>query len=229
MANLSKGILSSLFGTHTSPPTSLPPSVQADNLSRLMALRNRQFQNAFRTRAGLANLLTGPTPNVGGQTVTWVTGAGDGGRGTTRTAGGGGVGGSGIVWINTADFDEPTDHKNLPHETEFGEITAWRGWNINDGRLRSIYFDSMWPPGDIFKADGDPLTSSAGIYAHKTLDQLRDQEDVAVYGKVELWGEIVEHVNGYRAQFADIVELTEFRDDVSESDQLELREAYVRS
>lgn len=92
-----------------------------------------------------------------------------------------------------------------------GEVTAWRCWRINKGFLRSCFVESIWAPGE--PMTGTP-NSHFGIHAWKTLAKTLDYglHDVAgggpfVIGQIELWGDIIEHEHGYRAEFAAIKSL----------------------
>jgi hypothetical protein len=51
-----------------------------------------------------------------------------------------------------------------------------------------------------------------GIYAYKkAADFLKSHsEGLDIYGEVALWGDVIEHELGYRAQFAQIVSLKHF-------------------
>jgi hypothetical protein len=100
-----------------------------------------------------------------------------------------------------------------------GEITAYRAWRIieptllqkADDRLHSVYVqDYVWPLDE--PAHGDVRTH--GIYSFR--DVIRSREDYGyasgmvgplLFGKVKIWGEIVEHEAGYRSEFAKIVRL----------------------
>jgi hypothetical protein len=75
-----------------------------------------------------------------------------------------------------------------------------------DGFLHScVYSDFVWKPGEIMV--GDPSQNDAGIYAFKSVLLLHNYGSVekgTVTGTVDLWGEVYEHANGYRAQYAAI-------------------------
>lgn len=106
-----------------------------------------------------------------------------------------------------------------------GEIVVgWRCWAEHHGVLLSPYRQTAWPKGRRLESPVDsslsPLVARGhgrGIYA------LRDQHDVLVWvamfptltikwpqsrgknlvwGTVSLWGKVVEHEGGYRAQYA---------------------------
>ena len=106
----------------------------------------------------------------------------------------------------------------LPQETVFGEIKAWRAWNVEyrDGWwLRSTGVGGIWGSSIVTGSDGRGNSSgcagdlSSGYYALKDKDylcsQFRDWADV--YGEVLLWGNVVEHEHGYRAECMKIVSL----------------------
>jgi hypothetical protein len=87
-----------------------------------------------------------------------------------------------------------------------GEIIGYRVWPIGpDGYLYSGAVDKMWAPGVPMSGD----VASAGIHAFKTTGvHLHDAargyskgHGVAI-GKVALYGEVVEHSLGYRAEYA---------------------------
>ncbi|HXY48704.1 MAG TPA: hypothetical protein VEI01_04570 [Terriglobales bacterium] len=92
-------------------------------------------------------------------------------------------------------------------------IVAYRAWQLDGSHLRSLNGESWYP--------GQPLTARCrltflnrhqppdkrchcGIYAAKSLAQLRaiGYANFRIYGEVYLWGTVVEHQLGWRAQFA---------------------------
>src|SRR4051812_35893805 len=98
-------------------------------------------------------------------------------------------------------------------------IRAWRVWRASiDGvaghaTLRSLADRwTPWRPGEALEArspSGAHLAPSAectcGVYAHKTRTAaIKHAHTVAgaILGEVELWGKVVEHEHGYRAQYA---------------------------
>ncbi len=117
-------------------------------------------------------------------------------------------------------YAEPPPVKRLEVEAIIpGEIIAWRLWRLKEGRLHSYYMDHIaWPHGEPLQVDervGD--YSGSGIHAYKTLKNLKHRYcfafgmasiDQVVYGKVALWGEVVEHEEGYRAEFAKPLSLS---------------------
>jgi hypothetical protein len=99
-------------------------------------------------------------------------------------------------------------------------IRAWRAWRSSAEADGSLVLQSLthagggtrWPPGDTLQAGCAVKAHQApngactcGIYAHKTREAAIAQAAGAagtVVGEVELWGAVVEHEHGYRAQWA---------------------------
>lgn len=100
-----------------------------------------------------------------------------------------------------------------------GEITAWRLWEVKpDGTLKSYAVGNVWAPDE--PMTGEPFLwgghGTAGVYAFKTKEAFMREfgvcleglcHDCYVWGEVSLWGEVVEHEDGYRAQYARIKRL----------------------
>lgn len=119
----------------------------------------------------------------------------------------------------------PSQPAPIPNDgVRLGAVDGWRLWRCVDGyRLKSVTRDVTWLPGvpmtgDISGAYGSGRGSfnhAGGVYAFREIDtavrelfmSLRDE--VYVLGRVKLWGTIVEHELGYRAENARIVELTD--------------------
>ena len=107
----------------------------------------------------------------------------------------------------------------LQHEgIRAGEIIAYRAWRVlertwkreTDDRLHSVHReDYVWHPEQ--PASGD--VRFHGIYSFKQVIRTRDQygyptsDGPFLFGSVKIWGEIVEHEDGYRSQFARIASL----------------------
>lgn len=106
--------------------------------------------------------------------------------------------------------------KDAPRNIVAGEIVAWRAWWVHNGRLRSTGMDRVvWEPGvpmtlNDHNSYGYPLDRGAGVHAFKTRAEVISRFPPSrgyVIGQVELWGEIVEHDNGYRAEYGAIKSL----------------------
>jgi len=119
------------------------------------------------------------------------------------------------------------DTSELPLETTFGEIIAWRAWKVDGGRLTSPYQDTPWQPGEIMEG-GDPFKDH-GFYAHKRVEHLfaQERENWQVVGTVKLWGNVVEHTEGYRAEFALPHEFHIFHSTFSDSFKDWLKQEYT--
>jgi len=88
-----------------------------------------------------------------------------------------------------------------------GEIVAWRCWRWSSGLLKSMAVNTIWAPNE--PMDGD--VRSLGVHAFKK------QRDAIAYGleynvpsivgQIKLWGEVIEHQDGYRAEFGAIESL----------------------
>lgn len=130
------------------------------------------------------------------------------------------------ILLTSRETREPFKAKIPRTDPEIGEIAAYRIWKNDNGVLRSITQSTPWFPGQIMKAEfngDDEAGYAAGIYAMRTvgdaLEMAREyemywrnpfQETIrhaldAVIGKVHLWGEVVEHEHGYRAEYCKIV------------------------
>lgn len=107
-----------------------------------------------------------------------------------------------------------------------GEIIAHRVWFVHGGFLRSVFMDTVWAPSEI--QSGKPelghgvhawkSQSEALRYGFEGLPPSYAPDDcrhipnhfigaLRIYGRVALWGDIFEHENGYRAEFARIESL----------------------
>ncbi len=109
--------------------------------------------------------------------------------------------------------------RHLKHDgVRVGEIIAYRAWRViepgwlrsGDNRLHSVLIkDYVWHPDE--PASGDVRTH--GIYSCR--DVIRSKEEYwysvgwasLLFGKVKIWGEVVEHEEGYRSEFGKIVSL----------------------
>lgn len=100
-------------------------------------------------------------------------------------------------------------------------VRAWRFWRVMEWEgepwLWSVFMDMRWP-GPVLHADERPAWSSDhGIYAYRTprpeCEIHRGDVNGAVRelgmvaGWVDLYGHIVEHTDGYRAESAVVAAL----------------------
>lgn len=119
----------------------------------------------------------------------------------------------------------PAPCPSLHREMKIGEITAYRCWRLEGCSLRSVYMHDIWAPNQIMEGREIEDWSERGIHAWKDLNSPKfnqyirgylnvrqdpwyqpgdDQATVIVTGTVLLWGDVVEHEHGYRAEFAKI-------------------------
>jgi len=101
-----------------------------------------------------------------------------------------------------------------PDPPESDPIVAYRCWKLVESSegvpvLYSVVQDFCWLPfepahGEV--DDEDPNSAQnwhSGIYAYKSPEQLAMYWDVdCIAGAVNLWGSVIEHDEGYRAEFA---------------------------
>ena len=100
-------------------------------------------------------------------------------------------------------------------------LVGYRVWTWGTMGLKSLS-GASWHPGQVVAArcrasivsgrgkakddihDAPLVDCTCGIYAAKTLDHFRSAgyERYGIHGEVYLWGRVVEHELGYRAQFA---------------------------
>lgn len=96
--------------------------------------------------------------------------------------------------------------------TTFGEMIGWRIWPVRHGYLASYSANYVWTPD--MAAEGAPGDyDGGGLWAFKTagaaLNKLLSQSETSAMGSVYLYGEVVEHSEGYRAQYASVRSIDE--------------------
>lgn len=93
-------------------------------------------------------------------------------------------------------------------EPETEAIVAYRAWKLVEGLegiplLYSVVQDCCWPPYEALRATEMRSDTSAGIYAFKNESDAPSYfSDNHLMGAVYLWGEVIEHDEGYRAEYA---------------------------
>lgn len=121
----------------------------------------------------------------------------------------------------------------LKREMAVGEILAYRCWRLENNRLRSVYLHDVWQPSQVMIGRGLEDWDQRGVHAWKELNSKAFNEYVRDYlktrshpspwhsvfereeatatvivtGSVHLWGDVVEHEHGYRAEFAKIASI----------------------
>jgi hypothetical protein len=110
--------------------------------------------------------------------------------------------------------------RQLKHDgLRVGEIVAYRAWRvislpsllIGDNLLHSVAMrDYVWHPDR--PASGDVRVH--GIYSFRRIIRSKEEygydpcpDEPFLFGKVKIWGEIIEHEEGYRSEFGKIASL----------------------
>lgn len=105
-------------------------------------------------------------------------------------------------------------------------VVGYRAWFpvVHDGlvTLSSISYNVSWEPGKDMRADcvwrafhkhtPPGRMCDCGIWAYDDLETLRRFSGDApglVHGEVHLWGDLVRHKTGYRAEFARVASIIE--------------------
>lgn len=100
-----------------------------------------------------------------------------------------------------------------------GEITAWRAWSLGDDRalggqlgLYSVTSGHRWEPETPMSCDAKHTPALGfGVHVFKTeMDLLHGYHGLLAnyaFGEVLIWGDIIEHETGYRAEHCAIKSL----------------------
>lgn len=69
--------------------------------------------------------------------------------------------------------------------------------------------DVIWGPGEPMDGKTKSTEEHCGVYAYKKLRDFLSQhtDGLDVYGQVALWGDVIEHELGYRAEWAKIISI----------------------
>ena len=114
-----------------------------------------------------------------------------------------------------------------------GEIIAWRAWMIVNETLRGVVvIEKIWMPEEPMQ--GDPA-DGYGIHAYKTphgplMDGYVDVHTFTewVIGEVAMWGDIIEHEDGYRSEYAQVHSLVTWHPVVPQSTRKLISEKYLK-
>lgn len=135
-----------------------------------------------------------------------------------------GAGGLAQQLVSWSDLPTYSSEPLPKAEPEVGKIIGWRVWRYDVDsrllgrmfgsdlvRLKSLSQDCVWQPGaPMTGTPGDYDLDTAGVYAFKTKEGMMAEFGTypdLIYGTVALWGKVVEHELGYRAENAEIVSL----------------------
>jgi len=103
-----------------------------------------------------------------------------------------------------------------------GEIVAYRAWQVVEGHLHSMLMSAYrWTPRAVERIEIPPSeVSPTGFYSFKELEKAFKEYGGGAcsmyvggvaFGEVLLWGTVIEHERGYRAQCCKINKLMELR------------------
>lgn len=127
-----------------------------------------------------------------------------------------------------ADAAEDPGVSEIPDLIE--PIVGWRCWRVyNDGSLAALnagsYGPEVWPPREAKQAtchkstylnplagrrdhtNGPRESCSCGYYAAKLLSKAQWPESNYAYGRVAMWGKVIEHEGGFRGEYAYPIEV----------------------
>jgi hypothetical protein len=118
-----------------------------------------------------------------------------------------------LGWLRSASESKAKPHALMQEEP----ILAFRAWRVFGSRLLSCTCECIWQPRvrldascnkKIAHGNAPAWDCQCGIYAYKTERALTDspfaipEHGPSVRGRVALWGRVVDHGLGYRAQYA---------------------------
>ena len=84
------------------------------------------------------------------------------------------------------------------------DLVGWRVWRVVYGYLQSVTAGTIWLPGEVMVGVvGDH--DNRGVHAFKSRADavqiiVTSRGPDLAYGSIRLWGDVVEHENGYRAE-----------------------------
>lgn len=120
-----------------------------------------------------------------------------------------GIGNGAIRWRERADWFDKIEQLDEV-------LIGWRLWRVvtngRDAVLRSVYTGEPWPAGAPMEAH-ELRGDHTGVHAYKQKVGLEEygykrpavnetKFEEYVFGQVALWGRVIEHEDGFRAEFA---------------------------
>src|SRR5262245_4411522 len=121
-----------------------------------------------------------------------------------------------------------------------GEIIGWRVWKLRNGLLHSVIDPYTWHPGVFERSssqkNGGYYDYNPGYHAFRHKEQAEREAPMLAYsslaaiGSVALWGEVIEHEYGWRAEYAAVLSIIKITGDIifwsKQRLLLDLRETY---
>ena len=138
-----------------------------------------------------------------------------------------------VQWSPLATMGAPHPKTALKSEgIRAGEIIAWRAYRVDGDTLRSATADAIWSGAEPMKGDA---AGGYGIHAYKSphgpmMDGYADthQNGMWVIGEVALWGDVIEHERGYRAEFGRVHSLVTWSKAVPGLARAAIEQKYLR-
>gem|GEM_PF-1386455 len=124
-----------------------------------------------------------------------------------------------LWWFEMRPELAPFYHRVPDSKPVPGYVEGWRRWRLCETpegvRLGSLWNDSVWPPRVRMAADRRLSCHGAGLYAYRRLDfAVRDATafrgtgrrsligpQPQVFGRVALWGRVIECERGWQGEF----------------------------
>ncbi|MGA7100401.1 MAG: hypothetical protein WB019_09045, partial [Pseudolabrys sp.] len=113
-----------------------------------------------------------------------------------------------------------------------GEIIGWRFWKLCNGLLHSVIVSYTWHPA--YSSDQAP--NSADLRTPGIRDKEQAEREALMYGcwwpavigSVAMWGEVIEHEQGWRSEYAAVRSIIKITGNIRSKHWLlrELREKY---
>jgi hypothetical protein len=100
-------------------------------------------------------------------------------------------------------------------------LVGWRAWRVQYDMLTSVYHPTPWGPREALWArhwfagaqrthESPKEHCSCGVYAYLDrgrAEELAETSCAPVFGTIALWGRVIEHEFGFKAEFAYPLEL----------------------
>lgn len=117
----------------------------------------------------------------------------------------------GLTYV-TAPEPPPIPHAGI----RTSEVIGYRMWYVYGGKLRSLAHIKFWEPNETIYGNVDKFVAyniKGGTYAFNSASTLHLEILLALestfcpeiaWGTIKMWGEVVEHDEGYRAEYAKL-------------------------
>ena len=112
-----------------------------------------------------------------------------------------------LLSTNMSTFQYPSSAPIKHSGIVAGEVIGWRSWRLkDDGLLYSMTNETKWEPGQPVSGKTDEYL---GVHSWCYEQSLKSYVDESWFvplalGTIAMWGEVVEHELGYRAEYARV-------------------------